>query len=460
MRQVKVGSLGIRGTVDGGLVLDQVMELASAYATWLGRGPVLVARDTRPSGPMLGSGVFAALLACGCEVLDAGICTTGVAQLEAARLGAGMINVTGAHNPVEWNGLKLFGPGGRVLSSAEGREVLDLWHQGQFAHAAHDRLGSLRRLEDPFAAYLRQLAEWIDCEAIAGAGLRVVIDACNGAGAVIVARLCETLGAELIPLNCEPTGRFPHRPDPTAANLAQVAAIVEPVGAAAGFGLSSDCERVALVTGQGRPLGLKATLPLLAEHLLPGAAEPATVVAGVACDSRVERVAQRHGAKVSRCGIGMQEVIGRIQLEGAVLGGDNTGGVAISRMHLAHDGLAAMALLLEMVAQRGSTRALTALLPEAHVRTLEVPCAVNRAYSAVARMRELARGAEITDLDGIRVELQQSWYHVRVSHTEPVIRIHCEAASADQAEELAWSLRQQVQSALGPGQELPWDHSD
>ena len=449
MRQVKVGPLGIRGTVDDGLVLEQVIELASAYATWIGGGAVLVGRDTRPSGPMLTSAVTAALSACGCHVLDAGVCTTAVAQFEAARLdAAGMINITAAHNPVNWNGLKLFGPGGRVLSSAEGREVLDLWHQGEFAHASHQALGDLGEVDDPFAAYLDQLCQWVDRDVIAAAGLRVVIDACNGSGAVVAHRLCQALGVELIPLNCEPTGVFPHLPDPTAANLAQVAAIVEPVGAHAGFGLSSDCERVALVTDEGVPLGRKATLPLLANHELALAPEPRVVVAGVACDSRVQRVAGRHAAQVSRCGVGMQEVIGQMQMVRAALGGDNTGGVAISRMHLAHDGLAAMALMMEMVARQGSARELARSLPEAHVRSLEIPCAMSRAYSAVAQVRARATGGRVTDLDGVRVDLDEGWYHVRVSHTEPVIRIHCEAGSAEAAEELAQTLRQRVQAAL------------
>ena len=448
MRQVKVGPLGIRGTVDGGLVLEQVIELTSAYATWIGGGVVLVARDTRPSGPMLTSAVAAALSACGCEVRDAGVCTTAVAQFEAARLGAaGMINVTAAHNPVSWNGLKLFGPGGRVLSSAEGREVLDLWHQGEFAHAPHDALGALGEAEDPFAAYLAQLCRWVDRDAIAGAGLRVVIDACNGSGAMVAIPLCEALGVELIPLNCEPSGDFPHLPDPTAANLAQVAAIVQPVGAHAGFGLSSDCERVAMVTNEGVPLGRKATLPLLADHELASAPEPRVVVAGVACDSRVGRVAGRHAAQVSRCGVGMQEVIGQMQMVRAALGGDNTGGVAIARMHMAHDGLAAMALMMEMVARRGA-RELADSLPVAHVRSLEVPCPMSRAYSAVARVRADAGPDRVTDLDGVRVDLDDGWYHVRVSHTEPVIRIHCEAASEEAAEELVMTLRQQVLAAL------------
>ena len=449
MRQVKVGPLGIRGTVDDGLLLEQVIELASAYATWLGGGPVLLARDTRPSGPMLASAVTAACTACGCDVLDAGVCSTAAAQHEADRLGAaGMINITAAHNPARWNGLKLFGPAGRVLSSAQGRQVLDLWHQGEFAHARHDALGQARQAGDPWDAYLKQLCRWVDRDAIAAAGLRVVIDACNGSGAAVAQRLCDALGVELIPLSCEPTGVFPHLPDPTVANLAQVAAIVRPVEAHAGFGLSSDCERVALVTNDGVPLGRKATLPLLADHELARASAPRVVVAGVACDSRVAKVAGRHGAQVSRCGVGMQEVVGQVQMVRAALGGDNTGGVAIPRMHLAHDGLAAMALMMEMVAQKGVSAAeLARTLPVAHVRSLEVPCAMSRAYSAVARVRERAEGP-VTDLDGVRVELDAGWYHVRVSHTEPVIRIHCEADDHEAAAELARTLRLRVQAAL------------
>ena len=457
MLQVKVSSLGIRGTVDGGLMLDQVIELASAYAYWIDGGPVLLARDSRPSSPGLACGVTAALSACGVDSLDLGICPTAVAQVVAdQRDAAGLICVTGAHNPVQWNGLKLFGPRGRVLASAEGSQILDLWHQGEFHNARHDALGAMGHAEDPVGPYLDRLAQWVDRDAIAGAGLRVVVDAGNGAGAVVVPRLFAALGVELIPLSCEPSGAFPHPPDPTVANLAQVATIVPPVQAHAGFGLSSDCGRVAMVTERGVALGRKATLPLVAQHVLGHAAPGQAVVAGAASDSRIDGVAARHGATVSRCGVGLQEVVGRVQLERAALGGDNSGGVAVRRMHLAYDGLAVMALLLQAAAEAGGAGALASQLPEVHTRSLEVPCTVSRAYRAVAQLKERAAG-EVTDLDGVRVDLGQApgssqgrgWYHVRVSHTEPVIRVHCEASSGAEADELAADLRDQLQSLVG-----------
>jgi phosphomannomutase len=446
MLQLKVGPGGIRGRVDHGLDLELVIEVVGAFATWLEGGPVVVVRDTRPSSPMLAHAVFSALAAAGCEVLDAGICPTAVGQAAAARCGAaGAISITASHNDAAWNGLKIFGSGGRVLTSAEGREILDLWHQGEWRRAAFDRLGAARDVDDVVERYLDDLLGRLDCEAVAGARLRVVVDACNGAGAMVLPQLCRRLGVELIPISCEPTGLFPHPPDPTAANMAQVAAIIEPVGADVGFGLSSDCERVSMVTERGVPLGTAATLPLMVDQVL--AAGPATVVASIASDSRVERLAQRHGGRVVRSGVGVQAVMEQMDLEGGAVGGESSGGVALASVQLAFDGLAVLVKLLERVAREGGAQRLAEALPPAHLCAVEIPCPVGSAYAAVARVRERAEG-RVTDLDGVRVDLEDGWYYVRVSHTEPVVRIVCEAADAARAAERIQQLRRMVRAAV------------
>jgi len=450
MLQLKVGPAGVRGKVDQGLDLGLVIDVASAFATWLDQGPVLVARDTRPSSQMLVHALFSALSATGREVLDAGICPTAVAQVEAARLGAaGAISVTASHNDTSWNGLKLFGASGRVLSSAEGSEVLDLWHQGEYRRATFDRMGVVRDLEDVVEHYVGFLLGHIDRDRIAGAGLRVVVDGCNGAASMVLPELCRQLSLELIPISLEPTGQFPHPPDPTVRNMAQVAAIMRPVGAHVGFGLSSDCERVSLVTDQGLALGTAATLPLAMDQELgsPRGASGATVVASIASDSRVDRVAERHGAKVVRSGVGIQAVMEHMVLEQAVVGGEGSGGVAIAGIHLAFDGLAVLARLVEQVALLGSSDDLARRLPTVHVRVAEVPSPVGSGYAAVARLRDRATG-RVTDLDGVRVDVEGGWYYVRVSHTEPVVRIICEEETAARADERIQMLRRQVRAAI------------
>jgi phosphomannomutase len=451
MLQLKVGPQGIRGVVGQGLELGKVIDLVSAFAAWVDRGRALVVtRDTRPSSPMLAHATIAALSAAGCEVLDAGICPTAVAQREAARVDAGgLISITASHNVAAWNGLKLFGAAGCALTSGEGKEVLDLWHQGDYPRAAHDRLGASRDLDDVVDRYLEFLLGRIDVERIAGAGLRVVVDACNGAGAMVLPQLCRALGVELIPINCEPSGSFPHPPDPTAENMGQVAAIMGPVKAHVGFGLSSDCERVSLVTDAGEALGTPATLPLLAQEILASADEgdELTVVAGAAADGRVEQVAAAHGARVVRCGVGLQTVMERVALEEAALGGERSGGVVISAIQPAFDGLAAMVRLLQGVARAGDSRHLAAALPEVHTREAALPCPVNGAYSAVAWLRQQASG-RVEDRDGVWVEQEEGWYYVRVSHTEPVIRVVCEARRAEDADELIRSLERQVRTAV------------
>jgi phosphomannomutase len=448
MLQLKVGPAGIRGKVDQGLDLGLVIDITSAFATWLDRGAVLVARDTRPSSPMLVHAVSSALSAAGREVLDAGICPTAAAQAEAARVGAaGALSVTASHNDATWNGLKLFGPAGRVLTSAEGKEMLDVWHQGEYDRMPYDRLGATRDLEDVVEHYVAFLLQRIDRAAVAAARLRVVVDACNGAGAMAVPELCRQLGVELIPISCEPTGEFPHTPDPTAANLAQVAAIMRPVSAQVGFGLSSDCERVSTVTDRGLALGARSSLPLVMEEVLARRPGAQTVVASIASDSRVDRVAERHGARVVRCGVGIQAVLEQVDLNDAAVGGEGSGGVAMVDIHPAFDGLAVIARLLERVARDGGSHAMAEALPTVHVRSVQVPCPVGTGYAAVSRMRARATG-RVTDLDGVRVDGEGGWYYIRVSHTEPVVRVICEDESAARVDERIQRLRRQLTAAV------------
>jgi phosphomannomutase len=449
MLQLKVGPAGVRGKVDQGLDLGLVIDITSAFATWLDRGSVLVARDTRPSSQMLVHAVSSALSAAGREVLDAGICPTAAAQAEAARVdAAGAISVTASHNDATWNGLKLFGNAGRVLTSAEGKEMLDLWHQGEYDKMPYDRLGATRDLEDVIEHYVAFLLDRIDRDTIAAARLRVVVDACNGAGAMAAPELCRQLGVELIPISCEPTGEFPHQPDPTARNLAQVASIMRPVAAHVGFGLSSDCERVSMVTDRGEALGARSTLPLAMEEVLARSGAGAdVVVASIASDSRVDQVAESHGARVVRSGVGIQAVMEQVDLNDAVLGGEGSGGVAIVGIHAAFDGLAVLASLLERVAKDGDSHSMAEALPTVHVRAAEIPCPVGAGYAAVSRMRASATG-RVTDLDGVRVDGEGGWYYIRVSHTEPVVRVICEDESPARVDERIQLLRRQLTAAV------------
>jgi phosphomannomutase len=335
-----------------------------------------------------------------------------------------------------------------VLASAEGREILDVWHQGEYVKAPYNKLGAVRKLDDVVDRYLDYLEHVIDVDLINRARIRAVVDACNGAGAMVLPELCRRLGVELIPISCEPSGSFPHPPDPSARNMAQVSAIVRPVDAHVGFGLSSDCERISMVTDRGEALGTEATLPLMAQQILAEDGDPPIIVASAAVDSRVEQVAQKHEARVHRCGVGVQAVMQGMALEGAAVGGEWSGGVAVSKIHLAFDGLAVLARLLQAVASQGSGHALADALPQVYTRTATVPCPVSRAYSVVSRIRSETLDRNMKDLDGVRVELDGGWFYVRVSHTEPVIRIFCEAGSNDQADELMDKLHQQIQSAI------------
>jgi len=451
MRELTVGPFGMRGRVDHGLDLRRVIDLVSAFGTWLEGAPVVVARDTRPSSPMIACAAISALSSAGCEVLDAGICPTATAQSEGRRRGAaGVLSITASHNDASWNGIKFFGDAGRMLVRAEGSEILDLWHQGEFIKARHDRLGAIRLLDDVIENYIERIVASVDWQVIARARLRIVIDAGNGAGAMVVPQLCHQLGVDLIPISCEPSGVFPRLPDPTSRSLAQAAAIMRPVSAHVGFGFSSDCERVSVITDSGEALGNRTTLPLVVDTIEKRRDEDVRVVASVCCDSRVDKICDRKGFSLIRGGVGIQTIVQRMLADDAIVGGSATGGVAFaSETCFGFDGVVAMTKLIYHLAQtRATAQDLADALPRVYARRAKVACSVSGAYSAVARIRASADG-RVTDLDGVRVELSDgAWYHVRVSQTEPVIRITCEANSVEAADELLERLKAKVAGAI------------
>jgi len=441
MKPLKIGIGGVRGLVGETFTPELAAGFAQAFATYVDGGRVLVGRDTRPSGPMVTAAVTSGLLAAGCEVINLGVVPTPTLQLAVPWLEArGGIAVTAGHNPSGWNALKFVRPDGLYLSAVQAVELLDVYHQGEFAKAPWDRIArAVGRRDDAVAHHLEVLARAVDVAAARGRRLRAAVDCSNGATAVLVPRWLDALGCDVVAINDESGAPFAHDPEPRHDTMTQAAALVRAAGADIGFVHDADGERLGLVDETGRVLSEELTLTLAVAIRLVRRAGP--VVTNVSTTGAVDLVAARHGAPVVRTPVGQAYVSEAILEHDAVIGGEGNGGVAVPEVQATHDSAAAIGLLVEHLATSGRPlSALVAELPSLVMTKTRVPVPPDAIYSALGEFREAVldeRGADVDEADGVKVSWPDGWVHVRVSNTESMIRIIAEAGTAARAAALA-----------------------
>src|SRR5215212_3155628 len=438
MNSLKIGITGVRGIVGETFTPELVVGFAQAFGTYLDSGRILVGSDTRSSGPMVRSAVLAGLLATGCEVIDLGICPTPSLQLAIKWLKAdGGISITAGHNPEPWNALKFVRGDGLYLNALQADELLDIFHQGEFAKAGWERIRSRVEERDAITHHVETLARAFDVEAIKSRRLTVAVDCCNSSCSYLSPRWLAALGCEVLAVNDDPAAPFPHAPEPTRRTMAQLRAVVKAGRADVGFAHDADGERLGIVTEEGEILGEEATLPLCAEIQL--GRESGAVVTNVSTSAAIERVAERYGASVVRTPVGQAFISEAMSENRAVLGGEGSGGVIVPRVQLSHDSAAAVGLILEHMAQAGARASeLAASLPRLSMLKHYVEVEPNRIYSVLQRVyEELERERMPFDqTDGLKVQRPDGWVHVRVSNTESKIRVIAESDTEARAQEL------------------------
>ncbi|WP_419948105.1 phosphoglucosamine mutase [Candidatus Palauibacter sp.] len=451
-RSLIVSASGIRGVVGQGLTPEIAARYGAAFAAHLaagtsGRGVVLVGRDSRVSGPALLDAVTAGIRAVGFDVCDLGIVATptgllAVAEDEGA---AGGLLVTASHNPAEWNGLKLVSPEGRFVSPAAGRDIQRRF-EGPIAYAGPTDLGTRSRRDGATPAHIARILALpvVDSERIAARGFHVALDCVRGAGGLILPPLLERLGCRVSGLELEADGRFTRAPEPVPRNLGGLSELVSATGADVGFAVDPDVDRLALVDETGRPVGEDWTLALAVE--LVAAREPGPVVTNLSSSRSVQDAAERAGVPFYRTPVAEANVVARMLEVGATIGGEGNGGVIYPGLHLTRDAPLAAALILQFLAESGST--LGQLVAERTPYRI-VKRKVSREGLGIEEVLAALRSAAPSDTDrdeqdGIRLEWPDgSWIHARPSGTEPIFRIMAEAgdealarARADWAEAL------------------------
>ncbi len=431
---LRISHVGLRGVVGRGLTAAHVLDFAAAFGTFLEPGcRVVIGRDPRASGIMLREGVLAGLTACGHDVVDLGVVSTPVIQHCIRNLEAGGgVSIGASHNTADWNALKFFGPEGIYLSTAEAGELLDIYHLRRFDFAPWDRTG--KAVEEPCAAeaidsYVAVLGEHYDFEKLRR--FRVVVDCSNGTSSMILRRLEQRYGLDMVLINERTEGRrFAHDPATNRETVAlQLAPLVKPLGADAGFLFDIDSDRVALATETGEAVSEEMVLPLLADYLLPRR-EGKLVITNLSTTALVEEVARRHGGKVIRVPVGRQAAIDALtsyRPEQVAIAGEGTGAVMMSQFRFVYDGIAAMLAVLTMMAEQG--RRLSEILagyPVYKMLKTQLPLVSARVPELLTELQERYGSGRVNTTDGLRVDWPDRWFHVRVSQTEPVIRVIAE----------------------------------
>ena len=427
---------GLRGVIGESLNPEVVVRYAAAFASGLRPGPIVVTRDGRKSGPIYTNAIFSTLVAMGRKVLDGDIAatpTTGV--LVRNHKAAGGIQISASHNPREYNGIKLFGPDGRVITATAGEEVLQRFNDANFEWAPFEELGSVVEIKDTTEEHLRRIMETINAHRIRDKEIKVVLDSNNGAGSIMGRKLLQTLGCEMTIIGGAPNGKFLHTPEPTAENLESVCERVTMAEAAVGFCQDPDADRLALIDEEGRYIGEEYTVAICLKHVLQSRQGP--VVTNCSSSRMSGDIARKQGVPFFRSMVGEANVTSAMQKHDAVFGGEGNGGPIDPRVGYVRDSFVGMALVLDAMAGRNKKLSeLVDELPKYEIRKTKIQLDTSKFDAATEKLKSHFGDAKPDDLDGLRLDWDDKWLLVRASNTEPVVRLIAEAKTAEDAQQL------------------------
>lgn len=450
---------GIRGTIGGapgqGLTPLDVVKFTAAYATFIRAtttkksNTIVVGRDARLSGAMVRDLVVGTLCGMGFDVCDIGLASTPTTEVAVtAENACGGLILTASHNPLQWNALKLLNERGEFLSDAEGKQVLAIADNDDFSFAEVTDLGHVYTNTTYNRHHIDSVLalDLVDVEAIKAANLTVAVDAVNSVGGVVIPQLLRALGvSKVIELNCEPTGHFAHTPEPIPENLTDISALVKETGADVGFVVDPDVDRLAIVCDGGAMFGEEYTLVAVADYVLRHT--PGATVSNLSSSRALRDVTEAHGCSYTAAAVGEVNVTTEMRRIGAVIGGEGNGGVIYPALHYGRDALVGVALFLTLLAKSGKkVSELRKDYPAYEIYKTKISLSPEMDVDAILNSaKEKFAGERITDIDGVKIDFEDSWVHLRKSNTEPIIRIYAEAHTL----ELAKSQADRVAELLG-----------
>ena len=443
---------GIRGIVGGksgeGLTPIDVVKFASAYGTWLRRTypqnlKVVIGRDARLSGEMVSRLVAGALQGVGLNVLDLGLSTTPTVEIAvvAENAGGGII-LTASHNPIQWNALKLLNRDGEFISESEGAEVLRIADTEDFIFTDVKKLGSYNTDDTYLQKHIDHVLSLalVDVEVIKAANFRIVVDAVNSTGGIAVPMLLEALGVQpknIKKLNCDPTGNFAHNPEPLPEHLREITKELKDGSYNLGIVVDPDVDRLALMCEDGSPFGEEYTLVAVADYVLKNT--PGNTVSNLSSTAALRDVTVKAGGQYFASAVGEVNVVNMMKEHGAIIGGEGNGGVIYPESHYGRDALVGIGLFLTHLAKFGKTvSVLRKSYPGYYIskNKIELTPDIN-VDNILNRIKTKYSKQPLSTIDGVRIEFDREWVHLRRSNTEPIIRIYSESETQTTAINLA-----------------------
>jgi phosphomannomutase len=440
---------GIRGTIGGvpgeGLTPIDVLNFTSAYGMWVikqsGPQKVVIGRDARISGFWIAELAIHALRNLGIDVIDLGLSTTPTVEfaVEQEVAGGGII-VTASHNPQNWNALKFLNSRGEFISAKDGEYILDVSEKQQFMFVPQNKIGTYDAIDDYIDRHIAKILELplVNVDAIRERNFRIAIDCVNSTGGIAVPKLLKALGVDQINSHyIEPNGHFPHNPEPVPENLTEISGVIEHGDFDLGIVVDPDVDRLALIMEDGRPFGEEYTLVAVADYILQH--NKGNTVSNLSSTKALRDITVNHGCKYFPAAVGEVNVVNTMKKHHAVIGGEGNGGVIYPELHYGRDALVGIALFLTYLAKLDK--------PVSFLRSSYPNYAISKNKIELTPEIDVDRILEnvkikyqkqpINSIDGIKIEFDNEWVHLRKSNTEPIIRIISESDVLSKAEFLA-----------------------
>jgi phosphomannomutase len=462
---------GIRGTIGGkpgeGLSPVDVVKFTAAFATFIAKSSknsrikIVVGRDARISGEMVNNLVLGTLQGMGVDVVDIGLSTTPTVEIAVPEENAdGGIILTASHNPKQWNALKLLNAKGEFINENDGAEVLEIADGEKYTFVDVNLLGKVTKDDSYFKKHIDKILalSLVDVDAIKKADFKVVIDCVNSTGGIVLPQLLNALGVDkIVELYCDPTGEFPHNPEPLPENLRDIAKVVKKEGADLGIVVDPDVDRLALVCEDGEMFGEEYTLVACAEYVLnkrspseKASGKKGNTVSNLSSTRALRDVTEKHNGKYSASAVGEVNVVNRMKETDAIIGGEGNGGIILPELHYGRDALVGIALFLSHLAKYGKTCSmLRSTYPDYHISKNKIELTPEINVDAILEnIREKYKKQPINLIDGVKIEFDKEWVHLRRSNTEAIIRIYSESESETTADNLAKKIMADIREFI------------
>lgn len=451
---------GIRGTIGGkpgdGLTPVDVVKFAAAYGAWMleqtNNPKIIIGRDARISGDMVSRLVSATLQGLGIDVIDLGLSTTPTVELAVPLEDAGGgIILTASHNPIQWNALKLLNSKGEFISDEEGKSILEKAEKEDFIFAEVKKLGKYSQIDDYMDRHIQHVLdlELVDVEAIKARNFKIVVDGVNSTGGIVVPRLLRALGVEVIEeMYCTPDGHFPHNPEPLPENLRDICQKLEKGSFDLGIVVDPDVDRLAFINEDGSPFGEEYTLVAVADYVLSNT--KGNTVSNLSSTRALRDVTEKRGGSYTAAAVGEVNVVNQMKAVDAVIGGEGNGGIIYPTSHYGRDALVGIGLFLTHLAKFGKTISrLRASYPNYYISKNKIELTPEIDVDKILlEIKEKYKKYQVNDIDGVKIDFEKEWVHLRKSNTEPIIRIYSESESEATANHLANKIIQDIKEVV------------